>query len=82
MSAIVGSFCFHLSVFRDSSISRQGAMTQLLISKKQWAGRDRFAKTNNLISGGTALISSAQNSLEKLVKKQHCNYDCALIPNL
>lgn len=43
-------------------------MTQLLISKQQWADGDRFAKTNNLISGGTALISSAQNSLKKRVK--------------
>lgn len=40
-------------------------MTQLLISEQQWAGGDRFAKTNNLISGSTALISSAQNSLDK-----------------
>lgn len=41
-------------------------MTQPLISRQQRAGGDRFAKTNNLISSGAALISSAQNSLGKL----------------
>lgn len=56
------------SAFISPSISRQGALTQLLISEQQWAGGDRFAKTNNLISGSTALISSAQNSLEKWVR--------------
>lgn len=38
-------------------------MTQPLISEQQWAGGDRFAKTNNLISSSAALISSAQTSL-------------------
>lgn len=39
-------------------------MTQPLISEQQWAGGDRFAKTNNLISSSADLISLAQ-SLEK-----------------
>lgn len=46
-------------------------MTQLLISKQQWAGGDRFAKTNNLISGSKALISSAQNSFGKAGEKHN-----------
>lgn len=48
--------------------AKKGATTQLLISEQQWAGRDRFAKTNNLISGSAASISSAQKSLEERVK--------------
>lgn len=47
-------------------MSERDAVTQPLISEQQRAGGDRFAKTNNLISSGAALISSAQNSLEKL----------------
>lgn len=47
-------------------MSERDAVTQPLISEQQWAGGDRFAKTNNLISSSAALISSAQNSLEKL----------------
>ncbi len=67
-SATIGSFFFRFPAFISPSVSRQGAVTQPLISKQQWAGGDRFAKTNNLISGSTALISSAQNSLEKRVR--------------
>lgn len=44
-------------------MSERDAVTQPLISEQQWAGGDRFAKTNNLISSSTALISSAQTSL-------------------
>lgn len=52
--------------FISLSVSERDAVTQPLISEQQRAGGDRFAKTNNLISSGAALISSAQNSLEKL----------------
>lgn len=44
-------------------VSERDAVTQPLISEQQWAGGDRFAKTNNLISSSAALISSAQTSL-------------------
>lgn len=47
-------------------MSERDAVTQPLISEQQRAGGDRFAKTNKLISSGAALISSAQDSLEKL----------------
>lgn len=56
--------CF--PAFISLSVSERDAVTQPLISEQQRAGGDRFAKTNNLISCGAALISSAQNSLEKL----------------
>lgn len=46
-------------------VSERDAVTQPLISEQQWAGGDRFAKTNNLISSSAALISSAQTSLEE-----------------
>jgi len=57
-------FYFSFPAF-SRSVSRQGAVTQLIISEQQWASGDRFAKTtNNLISAKMALINPAQNSLE------------------
>lgn len=56
----MGHFCFSAFIF--ASNSRQGARTQLLIRKQQWADRNHFAKTNNLINEGKPLISSTQNS--------------------
>lgn len=61
----LGLFPFVSLAFISPSINEQGTATHLLISEQQWAGGDRFAKTNNLISTSAALISSVQNSLKK-----------------
>lgn len=53
---------FPFPAFICFSASERDAVTQTLISQQQWAGGDRFAKTNNLISSSAALISSAQTS--------------------
>lgn len=63
--AIHGQYFSLFQLSSPLSVSKRDAVTQPLISKQQWAGGDRFAKTNNLISSSAVLISSAQTSLEE-----------------